>query len=94
MANPESPNQAANKSKAEGERWTSEPDSVEQADRDTPVADYPQDDGDNAGGITNRTFDEEVDNQESLPPRGMSKDEPRISEEGTEMDREADRSER
>ena len=30
---------------------------------------------DNAGGITNRPLDEEVDNQESLPPRGETREE-------------------
>lgn len=29
-----------------------------------------QDDGDNAGGISNRPLDDEVENQEALPERG------------------------
>ncbi len=29
-----------------------------------------QDDGDNAGGISNRPLDEEIENQEALPERG------------------------
>ena len=95
MANPNRPNENANKTKAEGERWSSEENSVRKAEHDTPPEDYPVDEGDNAGGITNRPLDEEVDNQEALPPRGMSRDDraPRDSDD-IEMEREARRSER
>jgi hypothetical protein len=76
MANQDRPNQAANKNKAEGERWSSEPDTVRKADRDeNPERLYDdEDDADNAGGITNRPLSEEVGNQESLPDRGTNRD--------------------
>ena len=70
MADQNRPNQNANKHKAEGERWTSDPDTVERADENRPAEQYEDTDGDNTGGITNRRFDEEVENQDALPPRG------------------------
>lgn len=63
------PNQAANKSKAEGERWQSEPDTVERRDRERPSGDA----GAEGGGITNRPLSEEREHQESLPDRGRSR---------------------
>jgi hypothetical protein len=57
----EYPNEASRKSKTEGDRWSSENDSM----RDRT--------DEQAGGITNRPLDEEVSNQESLPSRGESK---------------------
>jgi hypothetical protein len=33
---------------------------------------YRDESGDNAGGITNRPLDEEIDNQRALPQRGQS----------------------
>lgn len=94
MANQDRPNQNANKSKAEGERWSSEQNTVRKVDHDIPAENYPADDGDNAGGITNRPLDEEVDNQESVPARGMSRDESRDKlDHESEMDREARRGE-
>jgi hypothetical protein len=45
--------------------WSSEEDTVEKADRNS----YPADDGDDAGGISNRPLDEEIENQEALPDR-------------------------
>jgi hypothetical protein len=51
--------------------WSSEDDTVEQADRNS----YPPDDGDDAGGISNRPLDEETENQDALPERGTSKEE-------------------
>lgn len=75
MADQDRPNQAANKSKAEGERWTSDPDTVRNADRDEhPERLYDSDDADDAGGITNRPLSDEIGNQESLPERGTSRD--------------------
>jgi hypothetical protein len=75
MSNQERPNQNANKSKAEGERWTSESTTVRDADRDEhPERLYEDEDTDNAGGITNRPLSEEVDSQESLPARGTNRD--------------------
>jgi hypothetical protein len=73
MADKDTPNRAANKDKAEGERWTPEqgviPNSESSTDRGYGT------DGDNAGGITNRPIDEEIDSQNSLPERGRSRDE-------------------
>ncbi len=75
MANQDRPNQNANKSKAEGERWSSEENSVGNADRDElPVRQYDGDDTDNAGGITNRPLSEEISHQEDLPQRGTARD--------------------
>lgn len=48
MADNPTPNEAANKSKAEGDR--------------------------DAGGITNRPLDEEMENQNALPDRGTSRE--------------------
>ena len=93
MADTGKPNENRGKSKAEGERWSSEQNSVRKAEQETPAENYPPDDGDNAGGITNRPLDEEVDNQESLPARGMSRDGEQPDGE-SEMDREEGRRER
>ena len=74
MADPNIPNQASNKGKAEGERWKSDPDTVENADRDeNPEQLYDESDPDNAGGITNRPLSDEKANQASLPKRGENK---------------------
>jgi hypothetical protein len=75
MADMDTPNRAANKDKAEGERSTvaeSEqspaiPNSESSTDRKYNIGV-----GDNSGGITNRPLDEEVENQEALPERGLS----------------------
>jgi hypothetical protein len=75
MANQDQPNQNANKSKAEGERWSSDDNSVQNADRDeSPERQYDDADTDNAGGITNRPLSEEIDNQQDLPPRGTARE--------------------
>ena len=63
------PNPASNTSKAEGERWTSDPDTVERRDRDTT---FERTTGE-GGGITNRPLPEEHENQEALPDRGSSR---------------------
>ena len=93
----QTPNQNANKSKAEGERWTGEESSASQAAERTDVpSNYRDNDPDNAGGITNRPYQEERDNQEALPPRGTGRHESRnlgVGDE-VEMDREERRSER
>jgi hypothetical protein len=65
MANENPPNDAAKKSKAEGDRWESDSETVER---------YDQTVGDEGGGITNRPIGEEIENQASLPPRGESRD--------------------
>ncbi len=79
MADQDRPNQNANKSKAEGERFSEqERRDVTNADRDThPERQYEEDDSDNAGGITNRPLSDEIGNQESLPERGTTKDQTR-----------------
>ena len=60
------PNDASEKSKAEGDRWESDSETVER---------YDQTVGDEGGaGITNRPLDEEQANQESLPERGESRE--------------------
>ena len=75
MANQGRPNQNANKSKAEAERWTSDSDTVRRADRDeNPERLYDDKDRDNTVGITNRPLSEEVENQEALPERGTNRD--------------------
>ena len=73
MADTDRSNQSANNSKAEGERRTSGQ-GDQKPDQGTPADNYLPNDSDNAGGITNRPLDEEVDNQESLPPRGTSRE--------------------
>ena len=65
-------NQASNTSKAEGERWRSEDDTVERQDRPRSSDDR-MTEGDEAGGITNRPLDEEMDNQDRVPDRGQRK---------------------
>jgi hypothetical protein len=76
MAEQDRPNQNANKSKAEGERFPQqERGAARGADRDTnPERLYDGEDSDDAGGITNRPLSDEVENQESLPERGTTKD--------------------
>ena len=70
MADNDTPNRSANKDKAEGERWSSEQNVVPNSESSTDRG-Y-TDDGDNAGGITNRPLDEEIENQNALPDRGQS----------------------
>jgi hypothetical protein len=77
MADMATPNRAANMEKAEGDRSTAErhadvPNSESSTDRG-----YSDTDGDNAGGITNRPLDEEVENQNTVPDRGMSQEDER-----------------
>ena len=64
----EVPNQAANKSKAEGERWSSESDTVERRERNRAAE--PRTGSEEGGGISNRPIGEEVENQELVPERG------------------------
>jgi hypothetical protein len=71
------PNPAANRSKAEGDRWSSNADTVGKRDREQQGAqDRPEDasSGSEAGGITNRPLDEEDENQAAVPPRGESRE--------------------
>ena len=54
------PNPAADKSKAEGERWESESDTVERRERNSAFDSSTPDEG---GGITNRPLKEETENR-------------------------------
>ena len=75
MADQDRPNQSANKSKAEGERWSSDENTIRNADRDeAPEQQYDETDSDKASGITNRPLSEEIRNQEELPTRGTARD--------------------
>ena len=56
------PNQSANQTKAEGDRWDSNADSAGSGGQE------------NAGGITNRPLDEEDENQAAVPPRHESRE--------------------
>jgi hypothetical protein len=66
------PNRASNMEKAEGDRWSSDSDTVERRDQEE------NDMGGNStrtgAGITNRSDAEESENQASLPERGDAKD--------------------
>ena len=53
------PSRAADKSKAEGDRWASESDTVERRDRNSTGASS----ADQGGGITNRPLKEENDTE-------------------------------
>ena len=64
----EQPNDASRKSKAEGDRFSPESENAGVENR----SGYDTTD-DDAAGITNRTIDEELSNQQSLPARGESK---------------------
>ena len=77
MADKDTPNRAANKDKAEGERWQSEEGVIPNSESSTDRR-YKDDDGDNAGGITNRPIGEEIDNQNALPDRGRSQDDEQV----------------
>jgi hypothetical protein len=72
MADNDTPTRAANKEKAEGDRSTA------QHNADVPNSESSTDRGyrdanrDHAGGITNRPIEEEAENQNALPERGLS----------------------
>lgn len=72
MADKNIPSRSANMEKAEGDRWTSDPDTVEVADR---YAEGIGDENEGAGGISNRPLSDEVKRQESLPERTTSRSE-------------------
>jgi hypothetical protein len=65
MAYEKTTGDASRKSQAEGERWRSDPHTVERADR--------QADGE-AGGVTNRPLDEERASQNEVPDRGEARE--------------------
>jgi hypothetical protein len=72
MAEKDIPTRSSDMEKAEGDRWTSDPDTVEVADR------YSEGVGDvdeGTGGISNRPLPEEVERQHNLPKRGTSRGE-------------------
>ena len=71
------PNRASNIVKAEGDRWTSDPDAVEVADRYTEGVGKVNE---NTGGISNRELSEETDRQGNLPGRGTSRDKRNVEE--------------
>ena len=73
MADNNTPSRAANMEKAEGDRSTAEK-NINESESGSGAR-YRDENEDNAGGITNRPLDEEIDNQADLPHRGQSKDE-------------------
>jgi hypothetical protein len=70
MANDNVPNDASAKSKAEGDRWESDSETVERYDQ--TVDGSAGDEG--GGGITNRPLAEELENQSAVPGRGESRE--------------------
>jgi len=75
VADQDRPNQNSNKSKAEGERWSSEENSVANADSDqVPEQLYDDKNTDDAGGISNRPLSEEIRDQHELPERGTARE--------------------
>jgi hypothetical protein len=85
MADKDTPNRAANKDKAEGERWKSEEGVIPNSESSTDRR-YRDIAGDNAGGITNRGIGEEIENQDALPDRGRSQDDEQVRD-NEDMDR-------
>ena len=75
MADKTTPSRSANMEKAEGNRSTAEQ-NIRQSESGSGAS-YRDENGDNAGGITNRPLDEEIDNQAELPHRGQGKNEAR-----------------
>lgn len=65
------PNQTANKTKAEGERWSSESDTVERRERNRAAE--PHTASKEGGGISNRPIGEEVEDQDHVPERGEAR---------------------
>jgi hypothetical protein len=62
---------AANTSQTEGDRWSSDPGTVERRDRDRPESGADTDPS--ASGISKRSDDEERANQDAVPPREEEK---------------------
>jgi hypothetical protein len=65
MASKNAPDDASEKSQAEGDPWESDSETVERYDQTT---------GDESGGITNHPLEQEIENQASLPDRGTARD--------------------
>ena len=66
-------NDRMQRDKAEGDRSTAQQNSPGDEPGRKPSERYDEG-GSEAGGITNRPLDEEVENQDALPQRGLSKD--------------------
>ena len=64
MATKNVPNNASQKTKAEGERWESDSETVERYDETVGEE----------SGISNRPLEQEIENQASLPDRGTARD--------------------
>ena len=75
MADNNTPSRSADMEKAEGDRSTAEK-NINESESASGVR-YRDENEDNAGGITNRPLDEEIDNQADLPHRGQSQNESR-----------------
>ena len=84
MADDTTPSRSANMEKAEGNRSTAEQNIHES--ESSSGASYQDENGDNAGGITNRPLDQEVANQAALPHRGQSKSDSQGSGDNTERE--------
>jgi hypothetical protein len=69
MAEKNTPSRSVDTKKVEGQRWRSEPDTVENMTRDNSDRQYQSDEG---RGPSNRPVGEEIENQDVLPERGMS----------------------
>lgn len=72
MPKQDAPNDPSSKSKAEGERWKSDSETVERYDDEgggSLVSEKEQ-----RGGITNRPLVEEIENQAAVPDRGKSRE--------------------
>jgi hypothetical protein len=73
MADNNVPSRSANMEQAEGNRSTAE-ENLRESESGSGAT-YRDENRDNAGGITNRPLDKEIDNQAELPHRGQSKTE-------------------
>ena len=82
MADDTTPSRSANMEKAEGNRSTAE-ENIHESESSSGAG-YQDENGDNAGGITNRPLDQEVANQAALPQRGGNKPENRGETDDTE----------
>jgi hypothetical protein len=72
MDKSDSPNRASNMDKAEGEKWHSDPATVERRDSERRESGAPADEP--GAGISNRSVKEERENQAALPQRGDAKE--------------------
>jgi hypothetical protein len=84
MADKDTPSRSSNREKAGGNRWTSDPDTVEVADR---YAEGLGETDETTGGISNRELSEEIDRQENLPDRGTSRREQNAEGTGGDVER-------